>query len=230
MRLLLHDLLLCYLAHNTGASVSLCPSLWSSSKLLRYLEESRFSHVTCQNLVQSKADSFVSLMQVTGGVWTFSRICCDIFVTMDVMMCTASILNLCAISIDRWDSRIQGYSLDIGVSPVPQWGRDKEVGWAQTASVFSGQQTPEGLSLPLLLLMRLCKKRSALEGKETQAIKHPQQTVNHILRLLKGRNHNWSSSSSWVSNRVSPSGDLTHEALINKILPYSQIEMKIIAV
>nr|XP_013007163.1 D(3) dopamine receptor [Cavia porcellus] len=40
--------------------------------------------------------------QVTGGIWNFSRICCDIFVTLDVMMCTASILNLCAISIDRY--------------------------------------------------------------------------------------------------------------------------------
>lgn len=36
------------------------------------------------------------------GEWRFSRIHCDIFVTLDVMMCTASILNLCAISIDRW--------------------------------------------------------------------------------------------------------------------------------
>lgn len=43
----------------------------------------------------------VSDAQVTGGVWNFSRLCCDVFVTLDVMMCTASILNLCAISIDR---------------------------------------------------------------------------------------------------------------------------------
>lgn len=35
------------------------------------------------------------------GEWRFSKVHCDIFVTMDVMMCTASILNLCAISIDR---------------------------------------------------------------------------------------------------------------------------------
>nr|XP_061797041.1 D(2)-like dopamine receptor [Nerophis lumbriciformis] len=34
--------------------------------------------------------------------WRFSKIHCDIFVTLDVMMCTASILNLCAISIDRY--------------------------------------------------------------------------------------------------------------------------------
>ncbi|XP_009977365.1 PREDICTED: D(2) dopamine receptor isoform X2 [Tauraco erythrolophus] len=36
------------------------------------------------------------------GEWRFSQIHCDIFVTLDVMMCTASILNLCAISIDRY--------------------------------------------------------------------------------------------------------------------------------
>ncbi|XP_018582419.1 dopamine receptor D2 like [Scleropages formosus] len=36
------------------------------------------------------------------GEWRFSLICCDILLTLDVMMCTASILNLCAISIDRY--------------------------------------------------------------------------------------------------------------------------------
>ncbi|XP_032889179.1 D(3) dopamine receptor [Amblyraja radiata] len=35
-------------------------------------------------------------------VWRFSQTSCNIFVTLDVMMCTASILNLCAISIDRY--------------------------------------------------------------------------------------------------------------------------------
>lgn len=43
----------------------------------------------------------VSPVQVVGGAWLFSRLYCNIFVTLDVMMCTASILNLCAISIDR---------------------------------------------------------------------------------------------------------------------------------
>uniref|UniRef100_A0A3P9A6U0 G-protein coupled receptors family 1 profile domain-containing protein n=1 Tax=Esox lucius TaxID=8010 RepID=A0A3P9A6U0_ESOLU len=36
------------------------------------------------------------------GEWRFSLIHCDVLLTLDVMMCTASILNLCAISIDRW--------------------------------------------------------------------------------------------------------------------------------
>ncbi|XP_053759339.1 D(3) dopamine receptor [Panthera pardus] len=53
-------------------------------------------------LVATLVMPWVVYLEVTGGVWTFSRICCDVFVTLDVMMCTASILNLCAISIDRY--------------------------------------------------------------------------------------------------------------------------------
>ncbi|XP_059391083.1 D(2) dopamine receptor B-like isoform X2 [Carassius carassius] len=41
-------------------------------------------------------------ISVVGGAWLFSRMYCNVFVTLDVMMCTASILNLCAISIDRY--------------------------------------------------------------------------------------------------------------------------------
>ncbi|XP_012587195.1 PREDICTED: D(3) dopamine receptor isoform X2 [Condylura cristata] len=53
-------------------------------------------------LVATLVMPWVVYLEVTGGVWNFSRACCDVFVTMDVMMCTASILNLCAISIDRY--------------------------------------------------------------------------------------------------------------------------------
>ncbi|KAJ8406550.1 hypothetical protein AAFF_G00301240 [Aldrovandia affinis] len=37
-----------------------------------------------------------------GGVWALSMAVCDGLMTMDVMLCTASIFNLCAISIDRF--------------------------------------------------------------------------------------------------------------------------------
>ncbi|KAL4143727.1 hypothetical protein QTP88_006021 [Uroleucon formosanum] len=36
------------------------------------------------------------------GEWTFGRLICDIWVSLDVCLCTASILSLCAISIDRY--------------------------------------------------------------------------------------------------------------------------------
>lgn len=44
----------------------------------------------------------MSVLLKVVGEWRFSLIHCDILLTLDVMMCTASILNLCAISIDRW--------------------------------------------------------------------------------------------------------------------------------
>uniref|UniRef100_A0A8C3T7C7 Dopamine receptor D4 n=1 Tax=Chelydra serpentina TaxID=8475 RepID=A0A8C3T7C7_CHESE len=37
-----------------------------------------------------------------GGVWALSTGLCDALMTMDVMLCTASIFNLCAISVDRF--------------------------------------------------------------------------------------------------------------------------------
>ncbi|XP_070710300.1 dopamine receptor D4 related sequence [Pempheris klunzingeri] len=37
-----------------------------------------------------------------GGIWTLSTYTCDALMAMDVMLCTASILNLCAISVDRY--------------------------------------------------------------------------------------------------------------------------------
>ncbi|KAM9824590.1 dopamine receptor D4 related sequence [Neosynchiropus ocellatus] len=37
-----------------------------------------------------------------GGIWPFSTFICDALMTMDVLLCTASILNLCAISVDRY--------------------------------------------------------------------------------------------------------------------------------
>ncbi|TRY90722.1 hypothetical protein DNTS_016555 [Danionella cerebrum] len=37
-----------------------------------------------------------------GGVWSLNMAVCDGLMTMDVMLCTASIFNLCAISVDRF--------------------------------------------------------------------------------------------------------------------------------
>ncbi|KAM8970871.1 D(4) dopamine receptor [Sarcophilus harrisii] len=37
-----------------------------------------------------------------GGVWTLNPALCDALMTMDVMLCTASIFHLCAISVDRF--------------------------------------------------------------------------------------------------------------------------------
>ncbi|XDV44683.1 hypothetical protein PO909_012925 [Leuciscus waleckii] len=44
---------------------------------------------------------FVSITDLIGGQWIFGRVFCNVFIAMDVMCCTASIMTLCVISIDR---------------------------------------------------------------------------------------------------------------------------------
>uniref|UniRef100_A0AAV2MSV4 G-protein coupled receptors family 1 profile domain-containing protein n=1 Tax=Knipowitschia caucasica TaxID=637954 RepID=A0AAV2MSV4_KNICA len=44
---------------------------------------------------------FVIVTDLTGGKWLFGEVFCNIFIAMDVMCCTASIMTLCVISVDR---------------------------------------------------------------------------------------------------------------------------------
>ncbi|KAK2509597.1 hypothetical protein MC885_016557 [Smutsia gigantea] len=43
-------------------------------------------------LVATLVMPWVVYLEVTGGVWNFSRVCCDVFVTLDVMMYTAVVM------------------------------------------------------------------------------------------------------------------------------------------
>uniref|UniRef100_A0A6I8P7K8 5-hydroxytryptamine receptor 7 n=2 Tax=Ornithorhynchus anatinus TaxID=9258 RepID=A0A6I8P7K8_ORNAN len=45
---------------------------------------------------------FVSVTDLIGGRWVFGRLFCNVFIALDVTCCTASILTLCLISIDRY--------------------------------------------------------------------------------------------------------------------------------
>ncbi|XP_075390602.1 5-hydroxytryptamine receptor 7 [Tenrec ecaudatus] len=45
---------------------------------------------------------FVSITDLIGGRWIFGHFFCNVFIAMDVMCCTASIMTLCVISIDRY--------------------------------------------------------------------------------------------------------------------------------
>ncbi|KAL4609289.1 5-hydroxytryptamine receptor 7-like [Arapaima gigas] len=45
---------------------------------------------------------FVIVTDLTGGKWLFGEVFCNVFIGMDVMCCTASIMTLCVISVDRY--------------------------------------------------------------------------------------------------------------------------------
>ncbi|XP_048365812.1 LOW QUALITY PROTEIN: 5-hydroxytryptamine receptor 7-like [Sphaerodactylus townsendi] len=45
---------------------------------------------------------FVIITDLVGGEWLFGEVFCNLFIAMDVMCCTASIMTLCVISVDRY--------------------------------------------------------------------------------------------------------------------------------
>ncbi|XP_033869193.2 5-hydroxytryptamine receptor 7-like [Acipenser ruthenus] len=45
---------------------------------------------------------FVIITDLVGGEWLFGKLFCNVFIAMDVMCCTASIMTLCVISVDRY--------------------------------------------------------------------------------------------------------------------------------
>jgi 5-hydroxytryptamine receptor 7 len=52
------------------------------------------------------------------GHWNFGRVMCDLWVSFDVLSCTASILNLCMISVDRYYAITK--PLEYGVKRTPR--------------------------------------------------------------------------------------------------------------
>lgn len=56
--------------------------------------------------------------ELNGNTWSFGKVVCNFWVSFDVLSCTASILNLCMISVDRYYAITK--PLEYGVKRTPK--------------------------------------------------------------------------------------------------------------
>ncbi|KAI5714558.1 hypothetical protein M8J77_001592 [Diaphorina citri] len=152
---------------------------------------------------------FAVALHITGS-WEFGWILCDIWVSLDVCLCTASILSLCAISIDRYLAVTQPltYSrktrskklalymilcvwvlaLVITCPPILGWydkdrHRDKRCGYNQNRGyvVFSGMGS---FFIPLLVVLYVYARISCVIARRhnnLEALNHQHTLGRHEL-------------------------------------------------
>ncbi|KAI1886886.1 hypothetical protein AGOR_G00200400 [Albula goreensis] len=82
---------------------------------------------------------FVSITDLIGGQWIFGQVFCNVFIAMDVMCCTASIMTLCVISIDRY----------LGITK-PLTYPVRQSGWCMAKIVLSVWLLSASITLPPL--------------------------------------------------------------------------------
>ncbi|XP_052001761.1 5-hydroxytryptamine receptor 7-like [Xyrauchen texanus] len=82
---------------------------------------------------------FVSITDLIGGRWIFGKFFCNVFIAMDVMCCTASIMTLCVISIDRY----------LGITR-PLTYPVRQNGWCMAKMVLSVWLLSASITLPPL--------------------------------------------------------------------------------
>ena len=95
--LLLGSIGLCTMVGNTLVIVS----VWHNRRLRTVTNFFVVSLATSDLLVSILVMPLSVTVEITGK-WTFGFALCDFWISSDVMLCTASILNLCCISLDRY--------------------------------------------------------------------------------------------------------------------------------
>ncbi|CAH1781918.1 unnamed protein product [Owenia fusiformis] len=79
-----------------------CVAVGKVKKLRKQLHNTLLVSLAVSDLLVAVCVMPLALINELMGVWIFGVVICDIYTLLDVLLCTASILNLCAISLDRY--------------------------------------------------------------------------------------------------------------------------------
>ncbi len=129
------------------------------------------------------------------GYWMFGEVWCEIHAATDVLLCTASIMNICLISLDRYWSitraidylnartpsrvalmvaSVWALSALISIPPLLGWKDDNDLGWFHDLLYQRGNNTAEEFLAEVDTTMGLGNFTTNLE-----AVVYPQCRVSH---------------------------------------------------
>ncbi|XP_040905551.1 alpha-2A adrenergic receptor-like [Toxotes jaculatrix] len=88
-----------------------------TSRALRAPQNLFLVSLACADILVSTLVMPFSLANELMGYWYFGKVWCEIYLALDVLFCTSSIVHLCAISLDRYWSVTQAIEYNLRRTP-----------------------------------------------------------------------------------------------------------------
>ncbi|XP_032396684.1 alpha-2A adrenergic receptor [Etheostoma spectabile] len=88
-----------------------------TSRALRAPQNSFLVSLACADILVATLVMPFSLANELMGYWYFGKVWCEIYLALDVLFCTSSIVHLCAISLDRYWSVSQAIEYNLRRTP-----------------------------------------------------------------------------------------------------------------
>uniref|UniRef100_V9KKC5 5-hydroxytryptamine receptor 1B n=2 Tax=Callorhinchus milii TaxID=7868 RepID=V9KKC5_CALMI len=184
----------------------------------------------------------ISIVYTVSGTWTLGQIVCDIWLSSDITCCTASILHLCVIALDRYwaitdaveysskrtPKRAAGmivtvWVISICISMPPMFWRQSKAGELTHCVVNTDQifytiySTFGAFYIPTLLLIALYG-RIYVEARSRILKQSPKRTGKRLTTAQLITNSPGSSSVSSVNSRVNEnSGETGSPVVLNHV-------------
>ncbi|XP_034538277.1 alpha-2A adrenergic receptor-like [Notolabrus celidotus] len=88
-----------------------------TSRALRAPQNLFLVSLACADILVATSVMPFSLANELMGYWVFGKVWCEIYLALDVLFCTSSIVHLCAISLDRYWSVTQAIEYNLRRTP-----------------------------------------------------------------------------------------------------------------